>query len=259
MRLSIDAALGYHLPDDHDILLAVRVLPDAAVRVVHEALEVAGGSSPRTVVDGTGRRDWTRGRGLVEVRYQAVVEVERSPPDLRTLTADPLPDLPADVLPYLNPSRYCESDRLEGFVDGRFAAGRFQTAGERLDAMARWVRTSFSYRPSATAALTTAADSLLTRSGVCRDYSHSLIALARAAGVPARMVSAYALGLDPPDFHAVAEVWLADGWHLIDATGMAPVETLAPIARGLDAAEVSFMAIWGSAAFRHQSVQVARA
>ena len=251
--------MGYELPAEHDLLLAVRVLDDPAVRLVAEALEVKGGSPPHPAADASGRRDWSRGAGLWEACYTATVEVERVAADLPALDADPLHDLPVAVLPFLNPSRYCESDRLDGFVDRRFPEDQFATAGERIAAMAEWIRDGFSYGPSGAASLTTAADSLLTRAGVCRDYAHSLIALTRAAGVPARMVSAYSLDLDPPDFHAVVEVWLAGGWHLVDPTGMGPVEGLVPIARGLDAAEVSFLAIWGTAEFRHQSVRVWRA
>ncbi len=254
MRLRIEARLGYDLPAEHDVLLAVRVLDDPAVTLVTEALAVDGGSALRTVADASGRRDWTWGEGALDIRYTASVEVERATPDLRALAEDARPDLPAAVLPFLNPSRYCESDRLEGFVNRRFSG----SGGARVAAMAEWIGDRFVYQPSGSASLTTAADTLLTRAGVCRDYAHALIALARAAGVPARMVSAYALDLDPPDFHAVVEVWLAGGWHLVDPTHMAPVEGLVPIARGLDAAEVSFLAIWGTAEFRHQSVRVVR-
>lgn len=259
MRLRIEATLGYGLPAEHDVLLAVRVLDDPAVRLVEETLDVAGGSSPGTVSDASGRRDWTRAAGPLEVRYAATVEVERAAPDLSDLSADALSDLPASALPFLNPSRYCESDRLEGLIERRFPVEELGDGGRRIAAMAEWIRAGFSYKPSGSASLTTAADSLLTRAGVCRDYAHSLIALARAAGIPARIVSAYALDLDPPDFHAVVEVRLAGGWHLIDPTGMAPIEGLVPIARGLDAAEVSFMAVWGTAEFRHQAVRVVRA
>jgi transglutaminase-like putative cysteine protease len=50
------------------------------------------------------------------------------------------------------------------------------------------------------------------RAGVWRDFTHLGITFARALGIPARAVSAYALGLDPPDFHAVFEVYLEGTW-----------------------------------------------
>ncbi len=254
MKLKIEATLGYWLPAEHDVLMALRVLNDPAVTLVEEALEVAGGSAPRAVDDVSGRRDWTVAQGSLDIRYTATVEVGRVAPDLPILAEDARHDLPAAVLPFLNPSRYCESDRLEGFVDRRFPGG----GGARVAAMADWIAERFTYGPSGSTSLTTAADTLLTRQGICRDYAHALIALTRAAGVPARMVSAYALDLDPPDFHAVVEVWLAGGWRLVDPTRLAPIEGLVPIARGLDAAEVSFLAIWGTAEFRHQAVRVER-
>jgi hypothetical protein len=66
------------------------------------------------------------------------------------------------------------------------------------------------------------------RRGVCRDYAHVMIALARAAHIPARMASAYALGVEPQDFHAVAEIYLAGDWHPVDATGMARGDATSP-------------------------------
>ena len=42
-------------------------------------------------------------------------------------------------------------------------------------------------------------------------FTHLGITLARALGIPARAVSAYALQLDPPDFHAIFEVYLENG------------------------------------------------
>jgi transglutaminase-like putative cysteine protease len=83
-----------------------------------------------------------------------------------------------------------------------------------------------------------------------------MAAFARAAGIPARLVSAYAWQLDPPDFHAVVDVWLDDGWHLVDASGLAPVEGLVRVAVGRDATDISFMTIFGYAELVSQEVCV---
>jgi transglutaminase-like putative cysteine protease len=85
-----------------------------------------------------------------------------------------------------------------------------------------------------------------------------MISFARALDMPARMVSAYAWRLDPPDFHAVVEVYLDGGWYLIDPTGLAPVDGLVRIAVGRDATDISFMTIFGSATLNFQSVSVER-
>lgn len=61
-------------------------------------------------------------------------------------------------------------------------------------------------------------------------------------GIPARIVSAYAPNVTPPqDFHAVVEVFLDGIWHLIDPTGMANIPEVARIGVGQDTADISFM------------------
>jgi len=59
---------------------------------------------------------------------------------------------------------------------------------------------------------------LLAGAGVCRDYAHLVIAVLRAVNVPARLVSVYAPGCQPMDFHAVAEAYVDGQWRVVDAT-----------------------------------------
>jgi transglutaminase-like putative cysteine protease len=66
------------------------------------------------------------------------------------------------------------------------------------------------------------------------------------------------LGLEPPDFHAVAEVWLNGAWHLVDATGLAPINGVVRVAVGRDATDISFLTIFGQAQMNCQQVSVAR-
>ena len=94
--------------------------------------------------------------------------------------------------------------------------------------------------------------SLGDRRGVCRDFAHLAITLCRAVGIPARYISAYAWQLQPPDFHAVFEAYLAgpDGagaWYLFDPTRMAALDGLVRIGAGRDAADVAFCSIYGTA------------
>ena len=62
--------------------------------------------------------------------------------------------------------------------------------------------------------------------GVCRDYAHLVVALLRAVNVPARLVSVYAPGVYPMDFHAVAEAFVEGQWRVVDATLLAPRQSL---------------------------------
>ena len=257
MRLNIQVELDYQFPAAADVLLGVEVaqLPDQLL--IEDLLTVGGAGALRPIAgeDGIGRRTWLNAEGLFQARYRAIVDLSRPALAIDALAAAPARALPAEVVPYLWPSRYCESDRFEAFVERRF--GRIE-GGAKVLAMAEWIRAEVDYVAGSSDATTTAVDSFVSRQGVCRDYAHLMASFARAAGIPARLVSAYAWQLDPPDFHAVVEVWLDGGWRLIDATCLAPLEGLARIAVGRDATDIAFMTIFGEAIMQRQSVTVTR-
>jgi len=258
MRLRIDVELDYDFPAPADVLLAVEVAPLDDQRLIEDLLTVGGVGPLRPIGsgDGIGRRTWTTVERRLHAHYRAEVAVERRPAALETLPITPLYDLPAETIAYLWPSRYCESDRFENFVESRFAG---LDGGARIAAMAAWIRGEIDYRHGTSNTATTAVDAFVARQGVCRDFAHLLAAFARAAGIPARLVSAYALGLDPPDFHALVEVWLGDGWHLVDPTCLAPVENVVRICVGRDATDIAFLTIFGQATLNAQRVTVSRA
>jgi transglutaminase-like putative cysteine protease len=253
MRCRIEVLMTYDLPVPADILLAVQAIPMADQLLLSDNLIVSGAEPMRSVVDPVDHstRTWFTGGERVTVDYVAEVEVIRAPTVLAGKPIDSRIDLPAAALPYLFPSRYCESDRLQQFVADTFGLCR---DGAQVDAMAQWIYDHMVYMPGASTASTTAVDTFLSRRGVCRDYAHLMVAFARAAGIPARAVSVYAPGLDPQDFHAVAEVFLQGEWHLVDPARMAPEEHFIRIATGRDATDISFMSIFGSAALVSQRV-----
>jgi transglutaminase-like putative cysteine protease len=143
-----------------------------------------------------------------------------------------------DEVRYLRPSRYCESDTLGPTARSQFSglAGR-----ELLAAVSNWVRRELAYLPEFTSPIDGAVRTLLSRSGVCRDFAHLVVALLRALDVPARLVSVYAPGLYPMDFHAVAEAYVDGAWHVVDATGLAPRQSMMRIGTGRDAADTAFL------------------
>ncbi len=254
--VSIAAELDYFFAEPADVLLAVEAIPMADQRLISDRLTVEGDSTTlRSVSEhGTpGRRQWTEARGDTRIRYEAQVEVNRPSLKIAGLQVPPRRELPSDVIDYLFPSRYCEADRLETYATRKFG---MVTGGDQILMMSDWIYENFDYVPGSSDASTTATDSFLLRQGVCRDYAHVLISLARSVGIPARMVSVYAPGLEPPDFHAVAEVWLDGDWYLVDSSRLAREESLVRIAYGRDATDISFMTIFGFAELRNQSVRV---
>jgi transglutaminase-like putative cysteine protease len=257
MRLSIDARLDYHFPESADVLLALEAAQMPDQLLVQDKLLV-GTATPLTPVaghQGIGRRIWTRGDGRFTAHYAATVDVVRQPIDLTAVRPVPLTDLPGRAIHYLWPSRYCQPDRFKEFALDTF--GNLQ-GGARATAMAEWTGANLAYTPGCSNEQTNAIDTFEQKQGICRDFAHVMISFARALDIPARMVSAYAWRLDPPDFHAVVEVYLEGGWYLVDPTGLAPIEGLVRIAVGRDAADISFMTIFGSATLNAQSVAVER-
>lgn len=254
--VDITATLNYHLPKAADVLLAVEAIPMDDQRLVTDLLKVKGDCSPLKTIegmDGLGRRTWLHATGRIDISYTATVAIDRMATDIAGLDTVPHLDLPPAYIQYLMPSRYCPSDRHENFVSTRFDG---ITKGDQIRQMAEWIHDNIEYAPGFSPIGATATDTFISRRGVCRDFAHLLIAFARAADVPARMVSAYGLGVAPPDFHAVVEVFLEGRWHLVDPTRLAPEENLVRIAVGRDATDISFMTIFGTANLISQSVKV---
>ncbi len=258
MRLSIAVDLDYAIiGQPADVLLQIEAAAMPDQRIVAEALTVWSDNPVAAVrgEDGIGQRCWIRAENWLKAEYRATVEVEREPVDLASLPPTSVRALDGALVPYLLPSRYCQSDRLEGFVRREFGG---LEGGALASALSEWVAESLQYRSNASSGETTALDTFASRSGVCRDYAHLLVALARAGEIPARCVAAYAPGVDPPDFHAVAELWLDGAWRLVDATQMAPAESIARVCVGRDATDIAFMTVFGEAKFVRQDVRVAQ-
>lgn len=129
----------------------------------------------------------------------------------------------------------------------------------RVVEICNWVNKHIDYVAGSTDASSSACDVLIQRAGVCRDFAHVSIALCRALGIPARYVSGYAVGLEPPDFHGFFEAYLGDRWYLFDATQMAPLSGLVRIGIGLDAATTSFANIVGQAKMQFIKVEATSA
>ena len=255
MLLQIGVQLHYAVQAPTDIILQITVPSFADQRVIHDDIAISDTLHHATVSaeEGLGERRLLRVEKDFACNYTARVEVDRPALDIALLPAVPPTKLPSDAVRYLMPSRYCQSDELQNFVAAEFGDS---SGGARIAQIRDWIFERFSYVPGSSNGQTTALDTFVQRQGVCRDYAHVMIALARASAIPARFVSVYAPYVTPQDFHAVAEVYLDGTWHLVDATGMAAANQIARIGVGLDAAEVSFFSSFGPVSLQNQSVQV---
>lgn len=180
---------------------------------------------------GTRLHQLEAGTGSLELEYAATIEGRLAPADSNA----------ADLIRYTRPSRYAQSDSLGPTAAAEFAG--IEAPIDLLDDVSSWVGTRLAYVGGSSLPTDGAARTLLAREGVCRDFAHLVIALLRGLNIPARLVSVYAPGLDPMDFHAVAEAWVDGAWRVVDATTLAPRQSLVRIATGRDAADTAFLTV----------------
>lgn len=194
------------------------------------------------------------GPGPLRLSYRASVRVQAqgASADLQEVPVNEVPD---NVLRYLMPSRYCESD-----VMGRAAAqlfGNIPPGIGRVQKIVEWIHDSIEYIPLSTTSTTTSQEVFVQRAGVCRDFAHLGITMCRALNIPARLVVGYVRFDEPPqDFHAIFEAWLGGRWVQFDATGMAPVDRLVRVGTGRDAKDVAFATFFGTVEMTRKDVLV---
>lgn len=253
MYLDIDVHFSYRLQGPTDLLVQIEAASLADQKVLNADLQTSDVDHFARVAaeDGMGERIWIRASGEFRCDYTARVAVDRPQFDISALNAVPPHLLPGETVRYLMPSRFCPSDQFQAFVAAEFGN---VAGGQRIAAMRDWINRAFSYVPGASDAQTTALETFVQRQGVCRDFAHVLITLARASTIPARFASVYAPGVTPQDFHAVAEIYLDGAWHLVDATGMASADTIARIGVGSDASDVAFLSAFGKIELVEQTV-----
>ena len=125
---------------------------------------------------------------------------------------------------------------LDGLDDGQLATAH---------ALSTAVSDAIAYVAGATGPGTTAAEALALGKGVCQDQTHALIALAHAAGLPARYVTGYLLTGEETEAgeaaHAWGEIYLDSlGWVGFDpANRCCPDERYIRLGSGRDASEAA--------------------
>jgi transglutaminase-like putative cysteine protease len=255
MKLSVKAELVYRFLPDTQIIASIEAAHAADQTVLSETLDITPADALlRDQMSWGDRRIRASLSGDVTIAYQAIVENHRRellPPAGRQHVWS---ELPLDVLAFLLPSRFCPSDKFMRFVQREF--GNSGDGVARVMAALNWISRNVDYVAGVSNAETTAERTFVDRAGVCRDFAHLGITLSRALGIPARAVSAYALALDPPDFHAVFEVYLENKWWMVDPTRLAPVEGLVRIGNGRDASDIAFLTSDKPCQVLSQTIQV---
>ena len=252
IRLDFSISLWYEIADQaSDFIFNIHAARTDHQTVVTELLEIEpaqGADVYPDPVSGTRFMRLRAGPGLLAIRYAAIVDIDHHVGTSNAIGEVPIGLLPPSVLPYVYPSRYCQSDRLTRFATREF--GHLRMGHSRVLAIQEWVRARTTFTSGSSNGSTSAVDTLIEQVGVCRDFAHLMIALCRALNIPARFVTGIDYGADPAmgptDFHAYVEVFIGGRWYLFDPTGVSPPMGLVRIGTGRDAADVSFATMFGA-------------
>ena len=217
------------------MLLRLRPRDDGRQRVLKFNLHVDPQAALTELADPFGNRchlfNVHRRHSSTVVHSRVRVEAADAPPLPETLGPDAWEALEADIDPvegweFLQPSQYVRfSDALEAFTSANDIGRGADPLSSLLELCARLHRI-FEYDPGSTAVDSPMDHILETGRGVCQDYTHVMLAIARSWGVPSRYVSGYVHreGKEgeqslPGASHSWGEFYIPDaGWVGIDPT-----------------------------------------
>ena len=226
----VGAELEFAVSDPTSFMLGVAVARGVPVDIEALTISIDGRFlEPAELIDHHGSRlhVFDADPGTLRVSYAAQVTGRAPRADVD----------PVDLIRYLRPSRYVQSDRLVDLAREHFGG---LAAPDAVAAVGEWVAGRLAYVPEATSPTGGAFETLETGAGVCRDFAHVTAALLRALDIPARLVSVYAPQLEPMDFHSVVEAHVEGRWYVVDATRLAPRASLIRISTGRDATDTAF-------------------
>jgi transglutaminase-like putative cysteine protease len=251
IRFDLSITLDYNVLTPSDFIFVIQPTNTPYQRVTWECLATEPALPVEEEVHGHPANRHIRLHaepGALCLKYDAIIDLVHHfalPADLRET---PIPELPAAVLQYIYPSRYCQSDRLMDVARSEF--GSMAPGYQRIEAIRQWVQSRTRFQVGSSHPGTSALDTYQCGTGVCRDFAHLMISICRALNVPARFATGIDYGADPTlgptDFHCYVEAYLGDRWYLFDPSGISPRMGLVRIGTGRDASDVAFATIFGT-------------
>jgi transglutaminase-like putative cysteine protease len=255
MKFNVESELLYRVHEPSTFVMNVAVIDFQNQRIHSDKFSLAPNFTVEAYNDTTLNNHTYRfvaDPGSLTVRYQAEVSVDYELEEPSSLSPTRPENIPLNLVPYITPSRYCQSDQLQHLGNKEF--GRLPQGYAQVQSICDWINRNVDYIGQTTDEHTSAMDTLVERRGVCRDFAHLGVAFCRTLNIPARFVSGYAYDLEPPDFHAMFEAWLDGNWYLFDPTQRVPRTGFIRIGTGRDAADVPFANIIGAADFDDFSI-----
>lgn len=261
LTVRVGCSLAYETTVPTPVLFVLKPRLEGRVLVMQEKLSFGIGLPSYEFQDFHGNMTYraTLMPGRNEIRHDALVAVS-SLPDSRELLGQmqTVGQIPADLLRYTLPSRYCDSDKLLNFAWNQF--GQTVHGLPRVQAICDWVHKNIEYRTLSGRPDLSASEVIERRYGVCRDFAHAAIALCRTFNLPARYVTGHLPDIgcldpgSPMDFHAYCEVCLGQEWLTFDPRFNVPRIGRVKVAHGSDAVDGAFATIYGQAKLTHFEV-----
>ena len=255
MKIRAGYRISFDCPNPTPMLLKLSVHPDRRADLLSsDALRVGTVSALRQHTDEFGNIVTRLMAPAGPITFSADFEIaDTGAPDIQNWSARQVPvaDLPAEALPFILASRYCETDLMSDLAWSLF--GHLPEGWPRIQAIVDYAHQRIRFGYPYARATRTAEQGHSEGVGVCRDYAHLAITLCRAMNIPARYCNGYLgdIGIPPidapMDFSAWFEVYLEGGWYTFDARHNTPRIGRVVIARGRDAADVAMTHSFGPA------------
>ncbi|HEY8783809.1 MAG TPA: transglutaminase family protein [Mucilaginibacter sp.] len=256
MKFNVLTEMEYTSRSPGTIILNIHALRTPHQTVINETLNIEPYTKVEELISTQGETRLIRFEieegSSIKVSYKATIDNLCEIKDYTEVDEIPVAKMDTAVLPYLYPSRYCQSDKLYRLAYNLF--GHIINPFEKVITLTNWINKNVLYLSGSTNSQTSAFDTVTEQAGVCRDFAHLGIALCRALTIPARYFTGYALHLKPADFHACFEAYIGKEWVLFDATKLVPLNGLIKIASGRDAADTAIANIFGNVFFKSMLV-----
>jgi len=245
MKLQVSCNLHFHIDDPTALILMLRPLNGAQQKLTKSSYIVEPSVPIIENKDNYGnfcqRLVAPPGEFIINTAFEVIT----------TANIDSAPgacfveiqNLPNHILPYLLPSRYCESDRFGDLA--REIVADALPGYDQVSKINDWVHQYIQYVPGSSDSPLSAIEVNNRGYGVCRDLAQLAITLCRSISIPARLVVGYLYQLEPMDLHAWFEAYIGGRWYAFDPTQTTLRGGRVIIAFGRDAADVSIFHQFG--------------
>jgi transglutaminase-like putative cysteine protease len=246
MRLHAGCQFSFDVSGDVTAIFMVRPGEHLGQQILSQDYSFDPDVTVHSYTDGYG--NWCDRLIIPSGKFQLTHQVKAVAADTVEVNPDDgfvaIENVPDDIVQFLLPSRYCQSDLL-GDLASQIVGDRLPGYGQ-VEAIRNWIQNNITYQYGSSQSSTSVLDTIESRTGVCRDFAHLGIALCRSLNIPARMVSGYLYHLKPMDLHAWFEAFVGDRWYTFDGTQKEMTGNRIAIAYGRDAADVAWVTNFGA-------------